>query len=113
NNPKDPNYKANFPSLVPFGGYFYQFFPFSDMFNVDGSYFKVKYVTLSYVLPHVFTDKLKLQRASVSAQMTNLLIIKNKKNTMPDPELVDQFGVYNGDIYPQPKVMTLGIDIQF
>jgi hypothetical protein len=113
NDPKNPDYKASFPSVTPFGGYFYQFFPFSDMFNVDGSYFKVKYVTLSYLLPKSFTDRLKLKRASLSAQMTNVFTIKNKHNTMPDPELVDQFGVYSGNIYPQPQVFTFGIDIQF
>jgi hypothetical protein len=113
NDPKNSNYTADFPSITPFGGYYYQFFPFSSMFNVDGSYFKVKYVTLSYMLPQNFTNRLKLKRASVSAQMANVLIIKNKNNTMPDPELVDQFGVYNGDIYPQPQVFTLGLDIQF
>ncbi|MGY3052997.1 TonB-linked SusC/RagA family outer membrane protein [Pedobacter sp. UYEF25] len=109
----DPNYKANFPSLTPYGGYFYQFFPFTNQFNVDGSYFKVKYVTLSYLLPAKLIERLKIKSASVSAQMANILTIKNKLNTMPDPELVDQFGVYSGNVYPQPKVLTLGLNVKF
>lgn len=110
---KDPNYAANFPSINPFAPYFYQFFPFSSMWNVDGSYFKIKYVTLSYNLPRSLTSKIGLKNVRAYSMMDNLLIIKNKNNTMPDPEAVDQLGVYTGGLYPQPHKYTLGLDIQF
>jgi hypothetical protein len=110
---QDPNYKANFPSISPYSPYFYQFLPFTDMFNVDGSYFKVKNIILNYVLPGKFTDKLKIKHINVYAMMYNVLILKNKNNTMPDPEAVDQLGVYDGGLYPQAKTYTVGLNIQF
>lgn len=107
------NYKANFPSINPFGGYFYQFFPFTDMWNVDGSYFKVKYLIAGYQIPKSFTDKLKIKSARLYGMVDNVLIIKNSNNTMPDPEAVDQLGIYTGGLYPQSHKFTFGVDIQF
>jgi hypothetical protein len=43
--------------------------------------------------------------------MDNVLTLK--KSSVPDPESVDQLGIYTGGIYPLPKKYTLGIDIQF
>lgn len=110
---KDPNYKADFPAINPFAPYFYQFFPFSSMWNVDGSYFKVKYLMLGYNLPHAISSKLKVKNVRFYGMVDNVLIIKNKNNTMPDPEAVDQLGVYTGGLYPQPHKFTFGLDVQF
>lgn len=107
------NYTANFSALNPLGGYYYQYYPFVSTFNVDGSYFKIKMVNLSYMLPKRFSDRLHLNRVNIYANATNLLILKNKNNTMPDPELVDQTGVYTGGLYPQPKLFTFGANVQF
>lgn len=108
---KDPNYKANFPSLTPFGGYFYQFFPFTTMWNEDGSFFKVKSVMASYMLPKNFMKKLNLTGARVYGVVDNVLTLK--KSSVPNPELVNQLGNYTGGAYPVPTKFTLGIDIQF
>jgi len=110
---EDPNYKAAFPSVSPFGGYFYQFWPFSDMWNVDGSYFKIKYVMLNYQLPSSITKRLKVSKINTYVMMENVLTIKNKHNTMPDPELVTPLGVYTGGLYPQPHQYTLGLNVEF
>lgn len=110
---EDPNYKANFPSISPYSPYFYQFFPFTDMFNVDGSYFKIKQVILNYAFPESFAKRLKVQHINAYAMAYNVLILKNKNNTMPDPESVDQFGVYTGGLYPQAKTYTIGLRIDF
>jgi TonB-linked SusC/RagA family outer membrane protein len=112
-NAKADGNKANFPAINPFAPYFYQFFPFSDMWNVDGSYFKVKYVTLSYEIPRSVFGKLGMKSARVYGMMDNVLIVKNKNNTMPDPESVNQLGVYTGGLFPQPRKFTFGIDVQF
>ncbi len=109
----DPDYQANFPALNPFGGDFYQYYPFTDMFNVDGSYFKIKQVLLNYQIPSPIAERLKVNRINVYTNITNLLVLKNRNNTMPDPELVDQLGVYAGGLYPQPRVYTLGVNVQF
>ncbi|MES2003451.1 MAG: SusC/RagA family TonB-linked outer membrane protein [Bacteroidota bacterium] len=108
---KDPNYQANFPSLTPFGGYFYQYFPFSTMFNEDGSYFKIKNIIAGYQLPQNFLKKIGLSSARVYGIVDNVLTLKH--STMANPELVDQLGNYYGGAYPVPTKITLGIDIQF
>ena len=108
---KTAGYKANFPSINPFGASYYQYIPISSMFNEDGSYFKVKTVVAGYQLPRSVTGPLKLSRARVYGIVDNFLTFK--KGTMPDPESVDQLGVYTGGLYPLPRKFTLGIDIQF
>ena len=107
----DPNYKANFPSLNPFLPSYYQYVPSSSMFNVDGSYFKISSVSLSYNLPKAWTDRAKLKNVSVYGVVDNVATFKN--STMPNPELVDQLGVYTGGAYPTPIKFTLGVDVQF
>ncbi len=108
---KDPNYQANFPSLTPFGGYFYQFFPFSTMFNEDGSYFKIKNIILGYQVNKNIVKKIGLSSARIYGIVDNVLTIKN--SSMANPELVDQLGNYVGGAYPVPTKFTFGIDIQF
>lgn len=107
----DPNYKADFPSINPFGPSYYQFIPISSMFNEDGSYFKIKNVVLSYQLPASLTKKAKIGRAKAYCIVDNILTISNSK--MPNPELVDQLGQYTGGLYAMPTRVTLGLDIQF
>lgn len=110
---KDGAPRADFPAVNPFAPYFYQFFPFSDMWNVDGSYFKLKFVTLGYAIPAKIYRKLGAKSARVYAMTDNVFILKNKNNTMPDPEAVNQLGVYAGSLFPQPRKFTFGIDVQF
>ena len=107
----DPGYKADFPSLNPFGENYYQFIPFSSMFNEDGSYFKVKDITLNYMLPESLIKRAKLKGARVYCEVQNVLTLKN--GTMPNPELVDQLGVYTGGAYPTPTKVTFGAEIRF
>lgn len=107
----DPNYKADFPSINPFGASYYQFIPISSMFNEDGSYFKVKNITLAYELGKTFVNRMKLKGARIYGTVDNVLTLK--KGTMPNPELVNQLGIYTGGTYPTPTKVTLGIDVQF
>ncbi len=107
----DPNYKADFPSLNPFGPSYYQFIPISSMFNEDGSYFKIKSAVLSYQIPAALTKKANIGRAKAYCIVDNIATIKN--STMPNPELVDQLGQYTGGLYATPTRFTLGVDIQF
>jgi hypothetical protein len=43
--------------------------------------------------------------------LDNVLTLKN--SSMPNPELVDQLGVYTGGLYPVSKKLTIGLDITF
>lgn len=107
----DPNYKAGFPSINPFGPSYYQYIPISSMFNADGSYLKISSVSLGYNLPHTWTDHAKLKGADVYCTIDNLATFKN--STMPNPELVDQLGIYTGGAYPTPTKFTLGLEVKF
>ena len=107
----NPNYKADFPSINPFGPSYYQYIPLSSMFNEDGSYFKIKNITLAYQFAKRLTDKVKVKGVNVYTIVDNIATFK--KGTMPNPELVDQLGVYTGGLYPTPTKVTLGIDVQF
>ncbi|MEO6916727.1 MAG: SusC/RagA family TonB-linked outer membrane protein [Chitinophagaceae bacterium] len=105
------DYNAGFPAINPLSGYYYQFFPFSTMFNEDGSYFKIKNVVLSYQLPAALIKKATLSRVTVYGIMDNVLTLK--KSTVPDPEAVNQLGIYTGGLYPQAIKFTLGATLQF
>lgn len=105
------NYQAGFPSINPLGPSFYQYIAISDQFVTDGSYFKVKTISLGYQVPESFLRKMKLKRVRVYSMFDNVLTLKN--SSMPNPELVDQLGVYNGGLYPTPRKITLGLDITF
>ena len=108
---KDPNYKADFPSINPFGPSYYQYIPITNMFNEDGSYFKIKSAQLTYIVPDAFTKRAKIGTAKVFCIVDNIATIKN--STMPNPELVDQAGQYTGGLYATPIKVTLGVNIQF
>lgn len=84
----------------------------SDYTMVNGSYFKVQNLQLSYALPKSVLNVIKVPSARVYVMGENLFLIYDKKGanafTGPDPETpVTQFTGY-----PKPVVVTFGIDIQ-
>lgn len=105
------NYQANFPAINPFEGNFYQFFPFSTMFNEDGSYFKIKTVMLGYEVPAQWVRKAKINGVRLYGLVDEVLTLK--KAHIPNPEGVDQLGIYTGGLYPVPTKITFGVNIQF
>jgi len=108
---KDPNYKANFPSINPFGSSYYQYIPISSMFNEDGSYFKVKNIVLGYQIPAKLTKRARIGKVKLYCIVDEVLTFKN--STLPNPEQVDQLGQYTGGLYPTPTKVTVGLDVQF
>jgi hypothetical protein len=107
----DPNYKADFPTLNPYSHQFYQYTAISSMYNEDGSYFKIKNIMLGYQIPKSFLQRLKIYNAKIYCMADNVLILK--KTSIPDPESVDQLGIYTGGLYPLPRKYTFGLNIQF
>jgi len=108
---KNPHYKATFPSLNPFIPQYYEFLPFSSMFNEDGSYFKIKNVVVGYRVPEPIIRRAKLNGLRFYGVIDNLVTFK--KSSVPDPEAVDNLGVYTGGLFPLPRKFTLGLEIQF
>jgi hypothetical protein len=107
----NPNYSAGFPSINPYGASYYQYIPISDMFVTDGSYFKIKTIALGYQIKDEFCKKMHISKVRVYAMVDNILTIKN--SSLPNPELVDQLGVYTGGQYATPIKVTVGLDITF
>ncbi|MCM5530416.1 SusC/RagA family TonB-linked outer membrane protein [Parasegetibacter sp. NRK P23] len=108
---KDPAYSANFPSLSPYGGHFYEFLPFSTMWNEDGSYLKIRNISMGYTLPRSFIDRLKLKNARVYSIIDNIYAFQ--RSNVPDAELVSPQGEYRGGAYPLPRKYTLGLEVTF
>lgn len=76
----------------------------SDYYIENGSYIKLKSLTLGYTLPNKLMSKLKLQNARVYLQSQNLFTITKYKGA--DPEGL-------GYAYPLPRTYTLGLSFGF
>jgi TonB-linked SusC/RagA family outer membrane protein len=92
------NYQASSSTLLGFSGLNY----------VDGSFFKIKNITLGYTLPDGAFRKAGIQRLRAYATITNPLIVaKNKLLKQYDPEM-------NGSLeYPLTKQFVAGLNITF
>jgi TonB-linked SusC/RagA family outer membrane protein len=90
------NYQATSSTMVGFAGLNY----------VDGSFFKVKNVTLGYTLPTRIAKKIALQRLRVYGTVTNPLVIAKSHFLKDyDPEM-------NGGLaYPLTKQLVFGLDV--
>lgn len=107
---KGEDYKADYPAMSPYG-YFYQYLPFSTMFNENGNYLKVKFMTLGYSVPNQVTRRLKVSNIRIYGTVDNLVMFQAAD--VPDAEQVNVFGVYNGSGYPIPRKFTMGVDVKF
>lgn len=76
----------------------------SDYYIEDGSYIKLKTLTLGYTFPDKVMSKLKLRNARVYLQSQNLFTITSYKGA--DPEGL-------GYTYPQPRTYSVGLSFGF
>lgn len=76
----------------------------SQFYIEDGSYLKLKSLTLGYTLPKNILDKVKLYHARVYVQAQNLFTITNYKGA--DPEGL-------GYPYPLPRTFSFGLSFGF
>lgn len=88
----------------------------SDRFLEDGSYARLKNVTLGYTLPTAFSNRVHVRSARIFAQAQNLVTFTNYSGL--DPE-VSTFSGSNTSIgtdfftYPQARTITGGITLGF
>jgi TonB-dependent starch-binding outer membrane protein SusC len=86
----------------------------NSRFLSDGSYFRLKNITLGYNLPSAIVGKARLRSVRVYASAQNLLTLTNYNG--PDPE-ISTFGETNTSqgtdflTQPQNKLFTFGINI--
>jgi TonB-linked SusC/RagA family outer membrane protein len=94
----------------------------SDRFLEDGSYLRLKTLTLGYTVPNSIVKKLKMSKLRIYLTCQNLLTFT--KYTGYDPEIgSNQVGDSNGPVnlsrgidngyYPQPRTILGGIQIGF
>ncbi len=86
----------------------------SDRYIEDGSYLRLRNVTLGYTLPDPWTSRIGMKRMRVYVQGQNLLTLTNY--SMFDPEITssDNLGVgIDRGVYPVPRVFLMGLNINF
>ncbi len=94
-----------------FGGYNYT--P-SDWFIQDGSFARLRNVTLGYNIPASISDRLKMQNLRIYIKGTNIYTLT--KFTGYSPEISSSDDLSNGidfGIYPVTSVYSFGINISF
>lgn len=88
----------------------------SDRFVEDGSYLRIKNITLGYTLPQSLVKKIQLSNIRVYVSLQNLFTFTGYDGY--DPEI----GAYNQDVklqgidfarYPSQKIYTVGISINY
>ena len=72
-------------------------------------YLRARTIEFGYTLPKAWVQKVKIQRARVYANASNLFSIDNMKKVGVEPEIIDP----NGLQYPQNRFINLGVNLSF
>jgi hypothetical protein len=92
------NYNATSSTLTGFSGLTY----------VDGSFFKIKNITLGYTLPTGLLGRVAIQKLRLYGTITNpLIIVKSHLIRQYDPEQNGELG------YPLTKQVVVGLNMTF
>lgn len=81
----------------------------------DGSYFRLKNLTLGYTLPQSVLRRMKFNQIRLSVSATNLLTLTNYSGYDPEASMgTDAYGAgIDRGIYPSSKSWSIGLDITF
>jgi len=99
---------AKYPTLNPWNDAS-QIVSYDSEYLEDGSYFKLKTVTLSYNLTGKMLSRIGVGRARVYCTFDN--IITFQKYSGPDAELVTIDGFDNSGGYPMRRMMLFGVSL--
>ncbi len=106
--PANENPNASYPRLVYLQGYAsHNNYRASSYWMRDCSYLRLKNFEIGYNLPQSVLNALHMDQFRIFLQGTNLLTFTNFK--LWDPEM----GSSNGEAYPLPKTVTLGLQLNF
>lgn len=113
-DPDGTNYMATHPEAKKGGNS--QAHELSSRYLEDGSFFRLRNVTLSYDFPKKLISKIKMSGARIYVSADNLFTYT--KFSGMDPEVNLEVGSYSlpgmySDIYPVPMSVVMGIDIKF
>ena len=90
----------------------------SDRYVEDGSYLRVKNITLGYTLPKAALQKVKMENVRLYLNVQNLYTLTKYRGYDPEVGASTQdssgltFGVDNGR-YPSPMTCSLGVNVTF
>lgn len=83
----------------------------SDLYVYDGSYLRLKNISLGYTLPRTWTQKVGISRFRVYVMAENLITWTKYHGF--DPEIGSggrSLGIDKG-IYPQARIWTIGFNL--
>lgn len=113
-DPDGTNYKATHPQAINGGNS--QANEYSSRYLEDGSFFRLRNVTLSYDLPNKIASKAKMSGARVYISADNIYTFSRFSGMDPEVSLESTSwslaGLY-ADNYPVPMSIVLGLDINF
>jgi len=100
-NPSNDFPVMNYQTLTSMAGY-------SGLNYVDGSFFKIKNITLGYTLPAKLLKKVSIEKFRLYGTITNPLVVaKSRMLQQYDPEM-------NGELsYPLTKQVVVGLNMTF
>jgi hypothetical protein len=108
------NQDATFPR--PVIGQANQNVKVSTRYVEDGSYLRIKNVTLGYTLPQHITQKFEVNKLKIYGSIQNLYTFTHYSGYDPDigskNQNVLKSGIDNGH-YPQARIFTIGINLVF
>ncbi|WP_205943447.1 SusC/RagA family TonB-linked outer membrane protein [Pedobacter polaris] len=81
------------------------------LFQEDGSYFKLNYISLGYTLNQKFTSRYGMNRVVLGGTVNNVFMITNYSG--PNPENVTALGRDYSGGYPNPRTFILNLNIEF
>ncbi len=88
----------------------------SDLYVCDGSYLRLKNITLGYTLPKNLTRKLTIERLRFYVQAENLITWTKYWGFDPEissgPTGIKSLGIDRG-VYPQARTYTVGVNVTF
>lgn len=80
----------------------------SDIRVANGSYLRLKNISLSYELPAYILKRVGIKSASINALAQNIYVWADKKLKGQDPE-----SLIGGSNTPMPKTVSLGLSVDF
>jgi len=83
----------------------------SDLFLEDGSFLRLKTVTLSYDFNNDWLRKIKMRRIRAYVTLENVFILQRYSGA--DAEIVDALGFDRGSGYPTPRNFSAGFNVEF
>ncbi len=104
-NTAEQNARAKYPRLSTVG-YTGNNYVMSDFWLIDGSYFRLKNITLSYTLPKKLVNKLSLENVKVYASVSDLFTL-NRYPRGWDPEMNTNGSSYIAQTYNFGLVIKL------